>query len=371
MRKEQQIDWGSPEPHLFINPSVPRFIADRATLKQLPDLPKHIWLASSGSTDSSNLNLYALCKEAFLVSANAVNQHLQATQKDIWLNVLPHFHVGGLGVYARAHVSGCKVIDQSAEKWSAHHFISWVKETQATLCSLVPTQIFDLVELGEPAPKSLRAIVVGGAKLDDHLLQQALKLGYPLLPSFGMTEVCSQIATAVIGSTDRTKLKVLSHVEVKLTDDQILAIKSKSLFTAKALCRPNGAIEVLWRATDWFVTQDRAQLAYGYLQPLGRMNEQLKISGELIDLLDLRNKFSEISCTPNFYLFVQPDERRGGEVAVVVESSLYQNANKWIAEFNQSVLPVAKIKALYILPQIPRSALGKVEIDKLKSALKI
>ena len=62
--------------------------------------------------------------------------------------------------------------------------------------SLVPAQVLDLVRAGLRPPPVLRAIVVGGGAISAELYRDARALGWPVLPSYGMTECCSQIATA-------------------------------------------------------------------------------------------------------------------------------------------------------------------------------
>jgi O-succinylbenzoic acid--CoA ligase len=102
-----EIDWLSHESHVLLNPRMPD--AERQRLESfVVPLPGHLWLATSGTTGS--LKLTALSKRAMLASAAAVNRHLQSDADDVWLCVLPTFHVGGLGIYARAFLSGAQVV---------------------------------------------------------------------------------------------------------------------------------------------------------------------------------------------------------------------------------------------------------------------
>ena len=110
-----QIDWTSDESHVLLNPRMPA--DEEARLRSLViDLPAHLWLATSGTTGA--LKLTALSKRAMLVSAAAVNRHLAADAQDVWCCVLPEFHVGGLGIFARAFLSGSGVI---SAQWDATH----------------------------------------------------------------------------------------------------------------------------------------------------------------------------------------------------------------------------------------------------------
>src|SRR5438094_4306455 len=153
------IAWQSDETHLLLNPRMP--VDERQRLERLfataPSLRAHIWIATSGTTGS--LKLTALSKEALLASAAAVNRHLDAGAGDIWCCVLPTFHVGGLGIQARAMLAGARLL---TALWEPLGFTAFCAEERVTLSSLVPAQVSDLVRAGARAPASLRAIVVGG-----------------------------------------------------------------------------------------------------------------------------------------------------------------------------------------------------------------
>lgn len=150
------IDWCSEETAILINPRLPAEEAKemRELLSQVA-LKGHLWLATSGTKE---LKWVALSKEAILTSAEAVNRALGSDKNDIWLNPLPSFHVGGLGITARAYLSHATVITELG-KWDPLGF--YQKLPSATLTSLVPAQLYDLIHLKLPAPPLLRAVIVG------------------------------------------------------------------------------------------------------------------------------------------------------------------------------------------------------------------
>jgi o-succinylbenzoate---CoA ligase len=402
MNKNNFIDWNSSFSQLMLNPRTPQAFVAGLQLKNFPTLRACIWVASSGTQSSSGvismsgpmLSFYGLEKRALLISAASVNAHLQANRSDTWLNVLPSFHVGGMGVYARAFLSESEVIDHSQEPWSIQNFHKWAYESKATLTSLVPTQLFDLVQEDVQSPESLRAVVVGGAKLDLQLYLKARALGYPILPSYGMTEVGSQIATARLETLKEDHnesmppLAVLSHIELKNMDNDQLAVKSPSLFTAKCEWRAqNQNMQTLWRTGDWYVSQDRGKLKSElihnkksghkyrrqFVEPLGRVSDQVKISGELVDLAELNSQFR--SCAEALpgpaILFSADDNRRGYEVVLAVNISNYSRVGEIVEKFNMSVLPVSRIRAVYFVDELPTTSLQKVKLNDLKVMLGI
>src|SRR5688500_13645623 len=106
MSERDWIDWGSSASVVLLNPRMPEDERRRMETWVEP-LPRPLWLATSGTTGS--LKLVALGKDALLASAAAVNRHLSATAGDVWRSVLPRWHVAGLGIEARAFLSGARV----------------------------------------------------------------------------------------------------------------------------------------------------------------------------------------------------------------------------------------------------------------------
>ena len=257
------MNWTSSTTEILYNSLLPK--REQGWLRQarLPDLKSHVWLTSSSTTSPHQLQVVALSKKALLISAEAVNKHIGSDTKDQWLNVLPPFHVGGLAIEARAHLSGAGVIDKWSPSWNPTSFTQIVRDCQATLTSLVPTQVYDLVKRDLQAPESLRGVLVGGGALSVSLYQEAWRLNWPLWPTYGLTECGGQVATAPVREstleknitplhtsphrelphrgfcepTDHTPplppLKILSHVEVRLSTEGRLEIKSPSLFLPK------------------------------------------------------------------------------------------------------------------------------------------
>ncbi|HEV7765819.1 MAG TPA: AMP-binding protein [Thermoanaerobaculia bacterium] len=338
------IDWTSDESHVLLNPRMPA--EEQARLRSFViDLPGHIWLATSGTTGA--LKLTALSKEAMLASAAAVNRHLQSNAADVWNCDLPTFHVGGLGIYARAFLSGARIVQS---QWSA----------DVTLASLVPALVSDLVQSQAKPPAALRAVIVGGGALSDALYSEARVLGWPLLPSYGMTETCSQVATATLRSPE---LVLLDHVEARTESDGRLAFRGTSLLTGYAA--EQGFIDP--RTDDgWFVTEDLGSIEDRTLRLEGRRGDFIKIGGESVDLGRLDAILAGIAGL-NTAVIAVPDDRLGHIIHLVAGPTI--DADQVAAEFNERVHPFERARAIHRVASIPRSALGKLLRKKLLDAI--
>lgn len=330
-----EIDWLSDASHVLLNPRMPG--DERRRLESfVVDLPGHVWLSTSGTTGA--LKLTALSKRALLASAAAVNRHLQSDANDVWLCVLPAFHVGGLGIYARAFLSGARVV---SNEWE-----------DVTLASLVPAQVSDLVRDRVVAPRSLRAVVVGGGALSDELYGAARELGWPLLPSYGMTECCSQVATATYSEPLRLPdLVLLDHVEARIEPDGRLALRSEALFTGYAT--EEGFVDP--KVDGWFITEDIAALDGRVLRVEGRRGDFIKIGGESVDLSRLDRILASLGA--DAAVFPVPDDRLGHVIGLAVASG---DAEAVAAAFNARVFPFERARRVVSVAEIPRTALGKI-----------
>lgn len=300
---------------LLLNPRMPAEWREKILAADFPDLPEHFWLATSGTRGS--LKIVALSRSALEASARAVNARLGATSDDVWINPLPLFHVGGLGILVRAAVSGARW--ELFETWDPSAFAE--QASGATLTSLVPAQVHDLVRADVPAPRSLRAAVVGGGALGEDLRVAAARLGWPLLPSYGLTEACSQVATAAPGSAASAWLPLLPHIEARRSADSVLELRGPSSLSGWMIFGAEGAAR--WedpKFEGWLRTSDRAELRGRLVRVLGRVDDLVKIRGELVDLGTLERSLQERVPSGAVCLRARDDARNGFVLDVLAEN---------------------------------------------------
>jgi o-succinylbenzoate---CoA ligase len=326
------IDWTSADWHVLLNPRMPS--EERAALERaVPPLRGHVFVATSGSSGEGRL--VALSKEAVLASAVAVNARLEARSNDVWCCVLPAFHVGGLGIHARAHVTGSRVIGM---EWEPSQFAA----TEATLASLVPAQVHDLVRASLRPPPALRLILVGGGAVDPELQQQARALGWPVLASYGMSECASTVAVEDM---------LLPHLEARVEDGR-LAFRGASLLSGYVY--PGGRFADP-KIDGWFASDDLGAVDGRRVRVDGRVGEVVKVGGETVNLARLDRILREIAGDDAAIVAV-PDERLGQ----VIHLAATVEAGAIVEAFNSRVMPFERIREMHRVESIPRSPLGKL-----------
>lgn len=364
------IDWESAESHWLLNPrlSINERLRVDEIQKNVPFLSGHVWLMTSGTT--GRFKWVAISKSALIASAVAVNAHLECDSTDCWINPLPSFHVGGLGMIVRSELSSSRYVNCSDCKWDAKQFHQLLQAESGTLTALVPTQLYDLVQQRLTSPASLRAVVIGGGVLSQELYRQARTLGWKVLPSYGLTECASQVATASLEDTDLggfPRLKLLSHIQGSIIEGAI-AIKSPSLFTGYAFQTETGVQFFDPKEEGWFRTEDRGCIEGSWLEVFGRGEHFLKIGGESVNFSQLEQLLESLklrhSVAADVALVAVP-EARLGHVIHLATNSHSSVVQQLIKEYQSQVLPFEAIRKVHILPALPRTALLKLKRHEL------
>lgn len=316
----------------------------------------------------------AITKAAMLTSARAVNAHFAVTAADRWLLALPLWHVGGFGILARAFVAQVPV-EMMSSKWDVRAFTAQVANSGATLTSLVPTQVFDLVAAGLAGPPSLRVVLVGGGALSEEVRQEALHLGWPLRRTYGMTETASQVASEPL---DGGAMEVLPIWEAETDADGVLTIRGAAL--AKGFASREGS-EWCWEpisAEKGLRTRDRVKLTRGgsrcFLEFTGRESGIVKILGELVALGPIQQRIEamrlELKITNGDAAACDlPDERAGAKLVLAVSGMTSDEAERLHEALNRELRPFEQIQTIVVLSQIPRGDLGKVRQEELRCLL--
>lgn len=350
------VDFTKHEPQLLCHESYDHLRNKILSELEPFKLNDHFILFSSGTT-GGDLKGYAVSKKALFANAEAVNAHFQLTEKDIWGLSLPHYHIGGLSVLARAYLLKNKVI--MSGKWNPE---TWIKSmNDVTITTIVPTQLYDLVKMKLRPWTDLRYLVVGGDYLSPTLKDEALKLGWPVIKTFGMSEVCSQLASAK--SPDSNDLEILPIHKIKILDERLL-VNSSALFTLEFTLGKTFNVTKVSELSDpegFYITKDRAEVSGNILKPLGRIGDELKISGHLVDMSRLKDSLSELLFKNNHFnemeFLVETDERKGKKLVLLTLHNVPQNH---VQEISKVIFPV-KIDEVRSVPTFERTDLGKLK----------
>lgn len=368
-------EWQGEGNHIAVNPRAPQAAEGLSGFVDGCGLRDLCFFQTSGSEGLPKW--VGLAKDAFVISARSVNAHFEIGAEDHWLIALPLHHVGGFAIQARAWLSGSRVTRSEEVKWEPRRFAEVCDQHRITITSLVPTQVYDLVQARVVCPSAMRVVVAGGGGLSQGLADAAAELGWPVFQTYGMTEAASQIAAQPYNSFgalfDVTSLEVLPHWQVETDADERLMVRGPAL--AKGYAVRSGDGKWSWEPIDGEAglrTRDRVRLwMHGtrqYLRFLGRESGQVKILGELVHLAPLQQRVENLARQLGWrglpVLVALPDARRGSRLVLVIEGGL-GNAESLLAQYQAQTEPLGEISEVRVVPSIPRSDLGKVMVPQL------
>jgi o-succinylbenzoate---CoA ligase len=126
------------------------------------------------------------------IEANALGSAvaLGLDRDERWLCPLPLSHVGGLMVLLRSAIYATTAVLDRLERL----------DDDVTIASLVPTQLARALDAA--MQPRVRLVLLGGAGADRALLDRARDAGWPVAPTYGLTQACSQVTIAEPGDVD-------------------------------------------------------------------------------------------------------------------------------------------------------------------------
>ncbi len=173
-----------------------------------------------------------LSRDALRTHAEAVQERLGLSHSDRTLASLSPAHIGGLAMILRAAQTGSTLVVRGA--FEAEEFARLIETGEVTHASLVPTMLLRLLDQrgSAPAPETLRCLLIGGAHAPAELIERALSLAYPIALTYGMTEMCSQVATAPPDAVREKPGSVgspLNGIDVRVREEGELWVRGPTL----------------------------------------------------------------------------------------------------------------------------------------------
>jgi o-succinylbenzoate---CoA ligase len=279
----------------------------------------------------------------FRASAAAAQQNLPIGPDDSWLCVMPLFHVGGLSILTRTALYGASAVVH--ERFDAHAVRESLESGEATVVSLVATMLRRLRDAGLERAPALRAALIGGGPVPADLLEWGREVGLPLLQTYGLTETCSQIATAAAGSD---AARPLPGVEVRIGSEGEILVRGPMV--------SRGALS----DDGWLHTGDRGSLDdHGFLHVEGRIKDTIVTGGENVAAAEVEEALVAHPAVADAAVVGRPDPEWGERVtAFVVANGV---GDEELVAWCRARLAGYKVpRAIVRVDELPRTASGKL-----------
>lgn len=270
----------------------------------------------------------------------AASRRLELGPDDRWLATLAPAHVGGVALVLRAALTGATLVLRAG--FETGPFLRLADEGRITHASLVPTMLRRLLEArgAEPAPEGLEGLLVGGDAADPGLVSEALDRGWPVCPTYGLTEAASQVATATPSEARDHPSSVgrpLEGVEVRIEGEEILVrgptvglgylgddrAPGAVVREGRVIPRQGGrgaADDPLVDGAGWLRSGDAGRLDdEGRLHVTGRLSERIVTGGVTVDPTEVERVLRAHPEVRDACVVGVPDEEWGERVSAAVE----------------------------------------------------
>ena len=332
-----------PDHDLFIDRPLAGPEGDVEPRHKPPD-PDDTWVILHTSGTTAAPKPVELSYGNFRASAAAAQANLPIGPGDRWLCVLPLFHVGGLSILTRCAFYGAQpVIHERFDVEAVKHSL---ESGEAAVVSLVATMLRRLRDAGLRRAPALRAALVGGGPVPADLLEWGAEVGLPLLQTYGMTETCSQIATAPGGSGSA---RLLPGVEARIGDAGEILVRGPMV--------ARGALG----ADGWLHTGDRGRLdPDGSLHVDGRIKDTIVTGGENVAAAEVEEALLAHPAVADAAVAGRPDAEWGEAVTAFVVPARPVTDDE-LREHCRARLAGYKVPRAFLrLNELPRTASGKV-----------
>jgi O-succinylbenzoic acid--CoA ligase len=295
---------------------------------------------SSGSPRAALLsygNLY--------YSALGSNQNIRLASHDRWLLSLPLYHVGGLGILFRCLQAGATI----ALPGAGESIEGALARFRTSHLSLVATQLFRLLRsegLSASVP-FVKAILLGGSAISPALFMAAREKKLPVFPSYGLTEMASQVTTVRPNSPPakrETSGRLLRNRDLQIADDGEILVCGDTLFIGYV---DEKGIDPARDENGWFHTGDIGTLDDdGYLTVRGRKDFMFISGGENIHPEEIESAIARLGEVEQSLVVPVDDAEFGqrpvaflrGFGALPPPATLSARVGEWLPRFK---IPVA------------------------------
>jgi O-succinylbenzoic acid--CoA ligase len=332
---------------------------DRAARVADQPLPPGIALVIATSGSEGEPRRVMLSDANLDAAAGASNHHLPLLPGDLWLDCLPLHHIGGLSILWRCARAGAGVLLH--EGFAAETVAASLAQHPVTHLSLVPAMLARLLDSGARPPGSLRHVVIGGAALSRVLHDRATAAGWPLNPSYGLSEAAAQVATHR-ASDGPWHVGLVGHPlganEFALTADGRIRIRGPQVMAGYV---DGGGVD----DDGWLTTSDLGKIdEKGRLTVTGRADDMLISGGRNIHPLTVESCLAACPGIRDVAVTGLPDPVWGDRiVALVVGDATPESIRAWCrTRLPASALP----RHIVRLPSLPRNATGKLERGALR-----
>lgn len=345
-----------------------------------PDLPTTI-LYTSGTTGRPKGAV--ITRRGFMARVFVNALELEATDRDVFQQSLPMFHIAAFLAYAYLYRGGTLVMLTAFEPAACLASFSRHKVTSTVL---VPTMIDMLLESPEIAdydPGALELIIYGGSSIDPPLLRRAIdRFQCGFHQQYGMTETGAQTILRPVDHVVDDENRLSSggtpavSFEVRVVDPQDRSLPTGEV--GEVVCTGPAVMSGYWNLPDataqtlrngWMHTGDMGYIdEQGLLHIVDRRNDMIVSGGENVYPREVEAVLADLEELREVAVVGLPHPRWGQQVTGVVPHDAPDD--DVLDAFLRERIAGYKVPRRWVrVDEIPRNVTGKILKTRLREQL--
>lgn len=326
--------------------------------------------------------------------ALSTQHHLRVSDEDVYLHVLPMFHVNGWGSPFYYTANGATHI--CSRKTTPSFIIEALKTFKVTVMHMAPTVLNALLQQYDQQPfqveQPVRVVIAGSAPPPAFIKRVEEEVGWEFIQVYGMTE-SSPLSTI---STIRSHLKALSPteqvelkakagysmigVEVKIVDENGDEIAHDGVQIGEVTVRSNGVMEGYWKnpvataevlQNGYLHTGDMGTIdKHGYVNIVDRKKDVIISGGENISSIEVEGVLYEHPAVLEAAVIAVPHEKWGEtpHAFIVLRDGHEVTAEEIIGFSREKLAHFKAVTGVTFVAELPKTASGKIQKVQIRDA---
>ncbi|MFT5884718.1 MAG: O-succinylbenzoic acid--CoA ligase [Arcticibacterium sp.] len=307
---------------------------------------------TSGSTGKAKT--IQLSRSQILASVEQTKKAFHLDEEDLFICNLSVDNIAGKLMIIRALTLSAELLVIQPEgdfiKNLGNQTYLLLRNAGKVFFAFVPLQLEKILRTsdGYETLHKAKAIIVGGAAINSHLLQKVKGLKVPVYATYGMTETVTHVAIKRLNGTKPDRyFTALNGTEIRINKLGCLAVK-------------NAATD-----NNWLETNDLAKIEKDKtFHLLGRADNVINSGGHKLNLDLIEHKIDSIlKQEPPFFCFGMPDDHLGQKLVLCLETDRKDTAI--LGQLKKQMPKFEAPKEILNFKQFKRTLSGK--IDKIKT----
>jgi fatty-acyl-CoA synthase len=319
--------------------------------------------------------------------------HLRVSDQDVYLHILPMFHVNAWGAVFYYTSNGATHI--CLRKPMPDQIFQAVQEHNVSVMHMAPTVLNSLLQYNEQyspqVEQQVRVVIAGSAPPPAFVTRVEHELGWEFIQVYGMTES----SPLSLVSTVRSEQKHLSLKEqhrmkakaghqmigsdVRVVNEHGEEVAKNGLEIGELVVRGHGVMKGYWKNEEatmqtirngWLHTGDMATVdEYGNIDIVDRMKDIIISGGENISSIEVEGVLYEHPAVAEAAVIAVPHEKWGEtpHAYVVLKNGQKLTEQELIAFSREKLAHFKAITSVSFVPELPKTGSGKIQKVHLRN----